>query len=192
SYRPGGTWNNNETSANNVNVGNLLNRNIEISRIEVILVLLVQVPAISDTDSEPATRINLDTTQDINRIVFKCIWRAATYVGGRSDFSDRLEVLVDREVETDTREQFIRTIQQHEITKAFRVAVQPVAAVGRHVYVLAETTINDTHDTEVTDIAPWAGAALHLVETGEVIALIKPPAIHRNKSHTQWIVWSSK
>src|SRR6185436_17418530 len=109
----GGTRNNYETSVDNVYIRDLLNRNIEISRIEVIHVLLVQVSAISETNTEPATRINLDSAEHINRIVFKGIWCAATNVGGRSDFSDRLEVLVDREVETDTREQFIRPIQQH-------------------------------------------------------------------------------
>src|ERR1051326_8555606 len=117
----------------------------------------------------------------------------ATNVGGRSNFSDGLDVLVEREVETDTREKLIGPIQQDEIAaEALRIAVQDVAAVRGHVHVPAETTIYETNQTKVTDIATRARATLHLVEAGEVIGLVEPPAIERDDTHTERIVRTGK
>src|SRR6185369_1256455 len=103
--------NDHQASSPHVDVRDLLTRNVEVNRIEVVHILLIQVTAISQADSEPATRINLDTTKHINRIVIEGIRCMTADVGRRSDFSDRLEVLVHREVETDTGKELIRTIQ---------------------------------------------------------------------------------
>ena len=58
-----------QTSAGHINVGNLPNPNVGIDWIEVIHILLIQVPAISETEAKPATRINLDTAEHIDRQV---------------------------------------------------------------------------------------------------------------------------
>ena len=91
----------------------------------MILILLVQVPAIGETKSKPATRINLDTADYFDRIVIEGIWCMASHILSGANFSHWLEVLVDREVESDTREKLVRPIQQYEVTtKALRIAVQ--------------------------------------------------------------------
>src|ERR1044072_9364230 len=64
----------------NVHVSDLLNRNSEIRSVEMILILLIQMPAIGESKTEPSSRINLDTTHDVNRVIFKCIWRSPTHI----------------------------------------------------------------------------------------------------------------
>ena len=96
----------------------------------MVEILLVEVAAISQAETKPAARINLDTTEYINGIVVESIRRVATDVGGRSNFGDWLDVLVKREIETDAREKLIRPVQQNEITaEALRITVQDIAAV---------------------------------------------------------------
>src|SRR5215216_4986642 len=57
-------------------------------------------------------------------------------------------MLINREVESDTGDKFIRPIQQHEITtKALGIAVQEITAVGRHVNVGAQAAIHETNQT---------------------------------------------
>src|SRR4026208_2251532 len=70
--------NHHEAPADNVYVRNLLNRNIGVNRVEVIHCLLIQVPAISQTKTKPATRIDLDAAEGIHRTILKSIRRAAT------------------------------------------------------------------------------------------------------------------
>jgi len=157
--------NDNQTSSGHVHVGDLLNRNVEVNRVKVILILRIQVSAISKTESKPAARINLDAAQRFDRIVIESVWRVTTDIRRRPDFSDRLEVLVHREVKADGREPLIRPVEQHEVAAgALRIAVQNVANVCRHVYVLVQAAIHEKNRTEVSDVATGAGAALQLVE----------------------------
>src|ERR1041385_4512168 len=84
SHRPRSARDHNQTSSRHGHVRNLLNRNVEVHWIKVVLVLLVQVNAIGQADSEPASRINLDTTKRINWIVVECVRRMAANVHRRS------------------------------------------------------------------------------------------------------------
>jgi hypothetical protein len=92
-------------------------------------------------------------------------------------------VLVDREVETDTGEQLIRTIQQHEIATGPSDCCSGCSRRWLTRYVLAETAIDETDQTEVTDVATRTSTTLHLVEAGEIVSLIHPPAIERNETN---------
>src|SRR5690242_16046735 len=126
----GGARNYHQTTAPHVDVGNLLNRNVEINRVEVVHILLVQVTAISQADTKPTARIKLDTRDHVNRVVIESVRSVTSNVHRRTNFSDGLDVLVKREVKTDTREKLIRPIQQDKVTRSLRVAVEDVATVG--------------------------------------------------------------
>jgi hypothetical protein len=73
-HRPARSWYYNKSSAYDIHVSDLLDRNGEIRWIEVILILLIQMPAIGESKTEPSFRINLETAHDVNRVVFKRIW----------------------------------------------------------------------------------------------------------------------
>jgi hypothetical protein len=60
----------------------LLDWNIKVDRIKVILILLVHVSAVRETNSKPTTWIDLDATENINRIVVESIWSVASNVTG--------------------------------------------------------------------------------------------------------------
>src|SRR6185369_15977511 len=62
-----------QSSSNHVYVRDLRNRNSSVNRVEMVHILLVQVTAISEADTEPATRINLDTAKHFNRVVIERI-----------------------------------------------------------------------------------------------------------------------
>ena len=73
------------------------------SLIEVTLILLVHVPAISRAKSPPACRIDSDTANGVHRIIVKGIWRSSGNVHRRTHFTDKLEVLVNRKVKPNAR-----------------------------------------------------------------------------------------
>src|SRR5689334_4434745 len=81
-------------TANHNHVSDWPNGDARINRVEVVCILLVQMPAISQTKTKPATRINLDTTEHVNRIIVEGVRSVATNVGRRSHFGNRLDVLV--------------------------------------------------------------------------------------------------
>ena len=56
----------------------------------------------------------------------------------------------------------------------------------------AQTSINKTDQTEVANVATRACATLHLIEAGEIIGLVEPPAIERNEANSEWIVRTGK
>src|SRR5690349_9812707 len=102
-------------------------------------------------------------------------------------------MLVDREVETDAGDQLIRAIQQHEIAaRTLRVAIQDVTDVCGKVDVLAKTSVDNADKTKVADVAARACAALHLIEAGEIVSLVWIPAIERNHSDSERIVWTGE
>ena len=72
------------------------------SLIEVTLVLLVHVPAISRANSPPACRKDSDTANGIYRVVVEGIRRLAARVHCRTHFADQLEVLVDHVVKSQS------------------------------------------------------------------------------------------
>src|ERR1043165_7759449 len=124
--------NDHQATAWDINVGYLLDWNVEVGAIKHRLVLLVEVHAIPDTKSEPTMRIELRAGQPFNRAVLKCIRSAAAHILRRTQLKDRLEVLVNREVKTDTRDELIRTIKQDRLSASeitLRIAVQDVAEV---------------------------------------------------------------
>jgi hypothetical protein len=72
---------------------------------------LIHVPTVGKAKTEPASWVDFDTAQYINRIVIESIRCATAYIRCRSHFSDWLEVLVDREVKADSGEELIGPIQ---------------------------------------------------------------------------------
>src|SRR5688500_580053 len=97
-------------------------------------------------------------------------------------------MLVDWEIEADAREQLIRTVQQHEISRTLRIAVVDVANVRGKVDVFAKASVNDTNQTEVADITTRASATLHLIEAREIITLVWIPTIEGDQTYTERIV----
>jgi len=85
----------NQTSSDNIDVRHLLDRHVEVSCIEVILILLVQVTSVSKAKTEPTSRVDLHAADYINWTVFECVDCATTDILSRPNFRDWLEVLVD-------------------------------------------------------------------------------------------------
>jgi hypothetical protein len=57
-----------------------LDRDIKVGRIEMISVLLIHVSAICETKTHPPSWINLDTTENVNRIIVESVRRVATEI----------------------------------------------------------------------------------------------------------------
>jgi hypothetical protein len=107
----------------------LVYTDIEVYRIEVTLILLIQMATICDAKAKPTSRINLYTAQDFNRIVIECVWRVATRVHRRANLSHWLEVLIDRKVEADARKKFIRPIERNTVCSLW-IAIQDVPDIS--------------------------------------------------------------
>src|SRR5205085_3362211 len=78
------------------------------------LALLVQMRAIPRAHAPPTLREDADAAQEFHRIVRKRILRARTDVVGRLQLDDGLEVFIDREVEADARQDFVRPVEQRD------------------------------------------------------------------------------
>ena len=100
-------------------------------------------------------------------------------------------MLVYWEVKANARKELIRSIKQNKII-AFRVAIENVPKVCRNVYVLAQPAIDKQDRAKVTDVATGAGSTLEHVKALEIIPLISVPAIERNDSDSQRIVWTGQ
>src|SRR3982074_3533085 len=83
--------------------------------IKVAAVLLVHVTAISRANSPPAIRENPDPPKGINRIVVEGIGRLAAYVHRSARFADKLKVAVRNKLESQSRQQLVRTVQQNRV-----------------------------------------------------------------------------
>src|SRR5437016_9888911 len=103
--RPGCPRNDDKSTARNEDIGYLLDTFIEILRLEGVLVLLVDVVPVPESDAPPAAREDLDAGEDVPRVLRHRVRRMAAEVTVGLDLNDRLKVLVDRKVESDAREQ---------------------------------------------------------------------------------------
>ncbi len=99
-------------------------------------------------------------------------------------------MLVDREVESDSRQPLIRPIQQYEIAWTLGIAVENVPNVRRDVYVFVQTAIDSKDEAEIADVTTWTSATLQLIEAREVIAFIEMPTVESDQSDAQRIIWS--
>src|SRR6185437_7362697 len=100
--RSSSTWNNDNSSGRHKHAGQILNSRVEIRRVEMTLILLVHVTAISRANSPPAGWIDSDTAKGVHRIIVECIRRPAACVHRRTYFADQLDVLVDRVVKSQS------------------------------------------------------------------------------------------
>src|SRR5207247_5835735 len=81
SRRPAGGWNDGQwLRAERIDVGNLLNTKGEVGRRDILLTLIVQSPSVPGPESPPPSRVNLDTRRELDRIILKCVRRAAANV----------------------------------------------------------------------------------------------------------------
>ena len=133
--------------------------------------LLVEMPSIPRAESKPPLRINLDASQKLDRIVLKGIRGAAADVLSGPNLSDRLEIFINRKVDADTGNYFIRPIEQSRAA-ALRIAVKNVSHVGREVYRSAQTSIGKHHQSEVAQVSAWTRAALKLIEPLRIFRLV--------------------
>ena len=129
-----------------INVGDLIDSRVEITSFKRSTILLIDVITISEAQAPPPSRIDLDTSQRVYRTILKCIRSPATHVVRGSQLQNGLEMPVDRKVETNTRNQLVRSIQQGELARgerALRIGVQPVAGVDRDVDRTAQASIHE-------------------------------------------------
>jgi hypothetical protein len=62
--------------------------------------VLIYVHTIRSTEAEPTTRENPNATEQVYWIIRKRVRRASTNVVNSLDFTNQLEVLVDRKIKT--------------------------------------------------------------------------------------------
>ena len=137
----------------------------------MILILLIQVPAIRKTESEPATRIDLDAAQHLNRIVIERVWRRPpTYFVDLTSAIGWKCSLTGKSNPIPARNSSGRS-NNTKSPEVLRITIQNVAEVGRHIYVLVQTSIHEQHRAKVADVATAARAALHLIEAEKSSAL---------------------
>ena len=158
----------------------------------MISVLLIHVSAIRETKSKPTSWINLDTTENVNRIIVESVRRVATEIVNRVDFRDWLEVFVDWKVEPDAGDEFIRSIEEDLAVWSLWIAIHNPTAICRNVDVFMQPAVHKTDYSKVTDIAARTCAALQLVESWRIVALIQPPAIERNNTYAERIIRTSE
>jgi hypothetical protein len=101
-------------------------------------------------------------------------------------------VFAKREVKAYTSEQLIRTIQQHEIAQTLWITVKDVSEVRRDVHTPAQPAIHKSDKPKVSNITAWSGTALQLSEATQIIAFVWIPAIERNDSPSESVVWTTK
>src|SRR5207248_1265546 len=94
---------------------------------------------------------------------------------------------IDREVNTDTRDNLSQPIQQRDMVGAFGITVQNVPEVRGEVDRTAQTRIGKHHQTEVTNISARTRTTLQLIEAVGILSLIQIPAIERNKPEAERI-----
>src|SRR5512141_2514586 len=147
----------------------------------MLSILLIQMSPKCESKTKPASRIDLDTAQNLNGTVFKRIWCSATDILRSANLSDWLKMLVDWEVKPNACDELIRPIKQDKIpTSALRVTVQDISTVRRNIDVSAEAAIYNSDKSEVTNITARTCAALQLIKSGKVVSLVWIPAIERD------------
>src|SRR5712691_6170995 len=140
------------------------------------------MPAIRCAETPPARREELDATERVNRIIVKCILSPAAHIHCRSHFADYLYMLIQDKLEAQSREQFIRPIQQHRIVHwfALRIAVEYVAQVCTHIYVLTEPPAHTSNQPKVTPISSCSRTTLHHIQLPKTVGFVLIPAVERN------------
>ena len=181
------SWNNYQTTTGNVYVGYLLNGCISISARKVLPALVIQSPAVPRTESPPTGRINLSADDELNRVVLECVGRSAANVLRRAKFANALEPLIDREIDADTPNYLIGTIQQSNTIGTLRITVQPVSEVRGQVDMLAQPGVGEHGQTKVTNVPTRARAALQLIKALRVVSFIPIPTVHWNEAETERI-----
>ena len=81
----------------------VLNRRVEVSPVKVTDVLLIHVTTIGEAKAPPACREDSDAAKRIDWIVVEGVWSFSSHVHRRARFADQLQVLVNREVKTESR-----------------------------------------------------------------------------------------
>src|SRR5437660_6231282 len=110
------------------------------------------MPSIPRAKSEPPLRINLKAGQKLDRIIVEGIRCVAADILSGSKLSDRLEIFINRKVDADTGNYFIRPVEQCR-TAVLGIAVENVAHVGGEVYRFAQTSIGKHHQSKVTEVS---------------------------------------
>src|SRR5205807_3867069 len=96
----------------NVDVRNLLNRRANVDAVKVLQALIVQSSTKPRTKSPPTRRINFGAYNKLDGIIWKRIRRMAAHILRRTKLTDTLEPTVDREINSDAGDNFIRPIQE--------------------------------------------------------------------------------
>src|SRR5690606_9062504 len=126
-------------------------------------ILLVYVIAVSQAESEPAGREDTRSENYIHRIILECIRRTAANILHVAEFSDRLNVFVRREINSDRSHQFIRTVEQRRAAR-FNVRIVMISNVTRKVHPFRQASADEECSAEITAVAARARTALKLVE----------------------------
>src|SRR5215472_3777994 len=124
-------WHRNEPATNNVDVSHVIDGHTGILERDAAGTLIVQSPAEPRAEAPPTRRINPRAYQELNRIVRQSVRSATTYVLGGTKLPNALEMLINREIETDAGDDLIRTIQQRNSIRSLWITVQDVPEVGR-------------------------------------------------------------
>src|SRR5688572_18383305 len=160
----------------------------------MFLILRIQVPAVSATDSPPTSWIDFYTGESVNRIIVKGIWRPSCYIHCRTHFTDKLQVLVDRKVKSNACQDLIWPVKQNGPTHslALGITIQDVAQIGRDIYMLTQPAVDKPNQAKVANSCSRTSAALHLVKSGEIVCFVRIPSIEWNKPNAQSGIWTSQ
>ena len=124
-------------------------------------------------------------------MVLKRIRSAAAYVVERAELGDRLEEFADREIDTDRRLEFVRTIESRE--RAARqvhlgLAGVAVANVGRQVCPLGETSVRKEGQSDVAHVAAGTRTTLQHVEALGIAGTVSVVGVRSNDTVSDRVV----
>ena len=131
-YGDGVGCHNHLTATRHKDVGHLAYSYLEIFLVDVTLVLLIHVAPIGNAKAPPALRENLNAANQIDGLILEGIWSARAKLNGLAHLSNRLEVLVNRKVETNANEKFIRTVENDNITHRLGFLIAGEDRAGVH------------------------------------------------------------
>src|SRR5207302_9465649 len=91
-----------------VDVRNLLNRRANVDAVKVLQALIVQSSTKPRAKSPPTRRTNFGAYNKLDGIIWKRIRRMAAHILRRTKLTDTLQPTVDREINSDAGDNFIR------------------------------------------------------------------------------------